>query len=524
MARALKTPKRRSATPPQTIHKPRGVIAPRVQAVGPEHFGIVCVDCAKARSKWMLTDFYGRLLVPATEVEHTQPGFRAMIQAVRSALDRFPIRDQVIVIERTGRYHRPIQRAFAQAGLETRIIHPLTTKRHRQSADPGNKTDETDLAAIQRGAVNGFGLLEPPVDPVSARLQLLARHRRDLVEKAVALRCQIHEHLQALMPGYNKCFVDIFDCRIPLRVAREFGSAAAILGAGVPGLIERLRRADIRVHLPTLEKIVAWAGAAPAAEDDSDLHLKILVALDDDRLSKVREVQAIEHELAGLLVRTPYLLLLGIPGINVVSAAEFAGEMGPIDRYPTGRAITGRAGLYPSRYQSDRVDCPDGALVRCANRGLRRAIMIIADNLIKCNSHFRILATGWRLRGRDARAVRVQVAGRFARIAYQMVAGRKAYRHPSSNEKDYVINKLITFHNEHDSEVDRLMRDLDAAVAQLPRSEYREEAVPLADELDRALSKRGKGPRLLSEILPVVLAELGVKPVQSPGSGDAKLT
>ena len=88
-----------------------------------------------------------------------------------------------MVIERTGRYHRPIQRAFAKAGFEVRIIHPLTTKQHRQPANPGNKTDDTDLAAMQRGAVNGFGLLEPPADPLSIRLQLLARHRRDLVEK-----------------------------------------------------------------------------------------------------------------------------------------------------------------------------------------------------------------------------------------------------------------------------------------------------------------------------------------------------
>src|SRR6516225_1872575 len=68
------------------------------------------------------------------------------------------------------------------------------------------------------------------------------------------------------------------------------------------------------------------------------------------------------------------------------------------------------------------------------------------------------------------------------------------------------------------------MINLDAAVAQLPRSVYREEAAPLADELDRVLKKRGKGPRPLSEILPVVLAKLGVKPVQSPESGEAKLT
>ena len=72
---------------------------------------------------------------------------------------------KIVVIERTGRYHRPIQRTFAKAGFEVRIIHPLTTKQHRQPANPGNKTDDTDLAAMQRAAVNGFGLLEPPADP-----------------------------------------------------------------------------------------------------------------------------------------------------------------------------------------------------------------------------------------------------------------------------------------------------------------------------------------------------------------------
>ena len=44
---------RRSFAP----HKPNGVLSPRVQAVGPEHFGIVSVDCAKLRSKLTVCDF-----------------------------------------------------------------------------------------------------------------------------------------------------------------------------------------------------------------------------------------------------------------------------------------------------------------------------------------------------------------------------------------------------------------------------------------------------------------------------------
>ena len=34
-----------------SVSKPSGSIHPRVQAVGPDHFGIVAVDRAKARSK-----------------------------------------------------------------------------------------------------------------------------------------------------------------------------------------------------------------------------------------------------------------------------------------------------------------------------------------------------------------------------------------------------------------------------------------------------------------------------------------
>jgi transposase len=62
------------------------------------------------------------------------------------------------------------------------------------------------------------------------------------------------------------------------------------------------------------------------------VHRRFFIDLDADRLVKVRSIRAIENELADSLSQTPYVLLLGIPGINVVSAAEFAGEMGPIER------------------------------------------------------------------------------------------------------------------------------------------------------------------------------------------------
>jgi hypothetical protein len=43
--------KRRSKAFEQAVlGKPSGIVMPRVQAVGPEHFGIISVNCAKDRS------------------------------------------------------------------------------------------------------------------------------------------------------------------------------------------------------------------------------------------------------------------------------------------------------------------------------------------------------------------------------------------------------------------------------------------------------------------------------------------
>jgi transposase len=507
-----------------SVHKPLGVIHPRVRTVGPEHFAFICVDCAKRRSKMMVVDFYGRVLMEPTIIEHDRFAFEAMLKQVRDTLARHGIKDQIAVIERTGRYHGPVQRAFVNAAIEVRILHPYTTKQFRQPADPGKKTDDTDLSAIYRAAANGFGLSEHEPDPIYVRLRLLARHRRRLVHQNVRLRQQILEHLHSYMPGYSSCFKDIFDSELLLWVPRHMGSATEILQAGVPGLEQKLRTANVRSHKPTLEKIVAWARSAPSAEEPVELHRRFFSELDTDRQARLQLIQSIESELVEPLSQTPYVLLVSTPGINVVSAAEFAGEMGPIKHYAKPRAITGRAGLYPSRHQSDEVDHPNGPLVRLANHDLRRAILIIADNLIRCNEHFGVLVAGWRLKNIDARDIRVRVGSRFCRIAFHMVSGQMTFRHPCTQQRDYVLKKLLRFALEHAIAPDRLLRNLDAATVQLPPSEEREEAESLAKELARIQTKRGSGPRAMGEILPAVLVKLGIRLISSPESGEADLT
>jgi len=516
-----RTPSRRfRVRTPASVGKPRGVLHPRVQQVGPEHFGIVCFDCHKVSSKFLLADFYGRRLIPPTAVQHNRPDLDSAIAQIRRAFEHHQVRDGVVAIERTGRYHRVVQRAFGACGFETRILHPFVTKQYRQPVDPGNKTDDADLAAIYRATITGCALLEASRDEAWTTLQLLIRHRRDLVRKGAALNCQIRDHLEAALPGYAACFDKLWDSPIPWHLLRYYPTAGQLHEAGVARLCQSLRQAGMRFQKRTLQSVVDWALQAAAGDIAAHQHLRIALALYADRQRKTQEIQALERDIAGRLVQTPYVLLLSFPGINVVSAADFAGEAGPITHYLNAKSITGRAGLRPSRYQSGQVDLASGPLVRHCNHALRAAILGIADNLITCNHHFQALATQWRAQGKDPRDTRVKVGLRFCRIAFQMVAGRQVFRHPCIQGRHYILDKLTAFHRAHDTGMPEVLRDLQAAIGQLPPHAQAEEARPLAQELRRIQDGRRRGPQLLGDILPIVLARLGVGVVQSTESGE----
>ena len=202
------------------------------------------------------------------------------------------------------------------------------------------------------------------------------------------------------MPGYANCFDDIFDSNIALPIARQHRLGRGDPPGGGRRAGPALRGAGVRIQ-------AAHPGTDPGLGRDGRRRADVPEALPAASWPPWRTIAwprpgrstALERDLAALLVQTPYVLLLGIPGINVVSAAEFAGEMGPIEHYASARAITGRAGLFPVAYQSDQVDRAGGPLVRCGNRGPPPGDPDDRRQPARCNDHFRGLAAGWREAG-----------------------------------------------------------------------------------------------------------------------------
>lgn len=515
MSRSKPRRKRSSKIPkPYLLGKPNGQLHTRVQGVGPEHFGVLCFDCGKRGSKYMLADFYGRPLLEPTKVAHTGGELQAALDRIHQAVQQHDLKDFAVAIERTGEYHRPVQRACRDRHWDTRLIHPFATKQYRQPADPNNKTDDTDLAAIFRVAINGFGLVEPAWPDAYLHLQLLRRHRRDLVQKTTQLQCQIKEKLHAAMPGYADAVSKdhFWDSMMGMHIARHTGSPEAVRQLGIDGLMPLVHDAKIRCTKGALHKILAWANDAPPAHPHSAILQTIITGLDDDRLEKTKQINDVERRLASLVVRTPYVLLLAIPGINIVSSAELAGELGPITLYANPNHITGRAGLVPCRYQSEGVDV-QGPLRRAGNLKLRAVLMQIADNLVRHNDYYRARADRWQRINKDPRWIRVKVSKCFSRLAFAMLTAEQLFRHPCCQERHYILGKLLKFHTELGMPSTLFKEDMLAACERLPKNLLANETKPLHEQLDKLARKRG--PQPLADLISIVLARVKLRQLQS---------
>jgi hypothetical protein len=151
--------------------------------------------------------------------------------------------------------------------------------------------------------------------------------------------------------------------------------------------------------------------------------------------------------------------------------------------------------------------------------------MLIAENLLMCNRFFQTLQQRWQAAGTtDRRAMCVRAAKRFCRIGYQMVAGKQVFRHPSCQTRDAILRKLSHFYVEHETPMAQVMSDLQAATDHIPKSEHATEAKSLFDAMQPSSSRQRSGPRRLGEILPAVLAKLGVTAVELSSKGENDLT
>ncbi|MHB8865910.1 MAG: transposase [Pirellulaceae bacterium] len=493
--------------------KPLGCFQERVQKVGPEQFAIIAVDCGKPQARLRVANFYGQILLEPFSADISRPGLQMACERIQDTFERHHIQDCVAAIETTGRYHRPIKLAFQQQHWEARDVHPFTSNLFRRAADESIKTDDIDLAAIHRAATDGLAMCPEVIDVRGQQWRVLTRHRRDLVEKGATLKVQLKEVIHAYLPGYCGLWGDeeFWQSMSPASIAIALDSPAAMQQASDDQFRQAVQHAGGKVTIVTIRRIRSWSYQAAPPDEAAAMYHRRAAALWRDLQTKQQEIAEIEVDLADFLCSTPGVLLLAFPGIHVVTASDYAAELGPLTNYATSKSIAGRAGLYPSRYQTSTTDLTGPLSIR-RNRQLRAALMRMARNLSRVNAYFMSQARTFHDRQPDDRQkgkAKVIVARSFSRLSYYLLASGRLFAHAALQDGEKILQKLLEFYQQRGADPMRVTRALDAAVAQLQPETLQAEHRVFAERHQRNTQKRrGGGVRRLSEILPAVLLRI----------------
>lgn len=298
----------------------------------------------------------------------------------------------VVAMEPTGHYWKPLAWYLKKAGITVVLVNPYHVKRYKEFDDNSpSKNDRKDAWVIARLAneASFFEVYLP--EGVYAELRGLTQARQQQRNKCNMALNQIQCLLDEYFPEYEEVFADILG-KASLYVLEHRPFPGDILAVSAEELAEELKLAsNRRVGLKRALRLQEAArDSIGVTEGLEAARLRLKQLLEEARFWRARLAET-ESAMADALQRTGLAkYLLSVPGIGVVLAASFLGEIGDPGRYQDSRQIRKLAGLNvvedSSGQKKGRTE-----ISKRGRPGLRSVLYQMAMTMASKNIQFRAL-------------------------------------------------------------------------------------------------------------------------------------
>lgn len=426
---------------------------------------VVPIDAAKYHPKALICNYFGDILEDSFFFSVNSVGLDELDNKVRQCAKACDAKRILIGIEATGHYHEDIVRELEKRGYQVTIINAYTTSEERASSLNWTKTDDVDLAAIAIAIRHNKGTESKLPSGVYDKLLTATRARRSEVNKHSALQIEIRNLMDVIWPGFQavtdvrngkaetKPIFSDFWGKAPLFLMRNYPEPKQILDLGLEGLRLLSKEYRMKMRSSTIEKLLYAAKLAfNKSSDDLEVELMLLPMKLDKLEQANKNISILEQKIEELLVLTPGVLLLSLPEVGLVTAAEFTAEAGPIEQYTNSRQIIKKAGTNPLVSQTGGGEPNYGSISKQGNSWFRTVIYSIGFNLAngRTNPYFRIFAERLKANGKKGGQIWIATGNKFIRVAFALLRDKKLFNPPLWNgiplTKD-VVSKIKVIEN-----------------------------------------------------------------------------
>jgi transposase len=151
------------------------------------------------------------------------------------------------------------------------------------------------------------------------------------------------------------------------------------------------------------------------------------------------QIAEIEKGMQDLIDQHPDLrqkrdLLISIPGIGDITAANFIAEVPDVNRFESAAQLAAYAGLTPRHHQSGSSIHRSGHLGKTGNKHLRSALFLPAITAMRFNPILRSLVARLETRGKSRMTIVGAAMRKLAHLAYGVL------KHQRPFDPDYLVN------------------------------------------------------------------------------------
>lgn len=404
----------------------------KLEAITPNTL-IVGVDIAKETQWARFVNYRGLETGKTIKFHNNKYGFDNILASVKSICKNKGFDNVIVGMEPTGHYWKPLANYLIMHGIKVVMVNPYHTKRAKELDDNSQtKNDKKDALTIAKLVRDGrYYEVYMPQD-IYAELRVLTNSRASVMKRRNALKNTITAVIDEYFPEIVTVFKEPLKGKTSMQILKSCPFPALILELGVDGVLAEIRKAVTKtVGRKKAEQLVETAKTSIGVSYGiASAKLKLELMIEELELLN-RQLIKIEGAMDQALAVTGFKeIILSVPGIGVVTAASFLGEIGDPMRFESPRQISKMAGY--NLIEDSSGKSKSGTIIsKRGRKNLRNILYQMAISMVLVNSEMKALYNYLKTRQNNPlkkKQALVVISKKVITVIYNLVKKQTEYK------------------------------------------------------------------------------------------------
>jgi transposase len=404
----------------------------KLEAITPSTL-VVGVDIAKAVQWARFVDYRGLEIGKALRFQNDKAGFENILASINANCNLRGMNDVIVGLEPTGHYWKTLANYLMLHGITVVMVNPYHTKQAKELDDNSpTKNDKKDALTIAKLVRDGRYYETYMPQDVYGELRVLSTARISLMKRRNALQNTITAVLDEYFPEIVTVFKKPLTGKASLQILKSCPFPALILKMSVDEIVDELKKAVKKTvgRKKAQQLINAARNSIGVRYGITSAKLKIGLMVEELELL-TNQLGRLEVEMKKALMDTGFAaIILSVPGIGVVTAASFLGEIGDPMRFENPRQINRMAG-YNLVEDSSGKNKSGTVISKRGRKNLRSVLYQMAFTMVAVNEEMKELYAYLKTRPNNPlkkKQALIVIAKKIITVIYKLVKKSTVYQ------------------------------------------------------------------------------------------------